>query len=66
MECGSKLLIGCVFLATIEPFGSFCHSYCLFSEVVSYNCYYYVEVCIASLDVTVPDAIVSAVSGISG
>ena len=59
---GSKLLICCAFLATIDPFGSLCHIYCLFSGVVSYKYYYYVEICIMLLDMNIPVAVVSVVS----
>ena len=59
---GSKLLIGCAFLATIDPFVSLCHVYCLFSGAVSYKCYHYLEVCIVLLDMTVPVNVVSVVS----
>ena len=52
---GSKLLIDCAFLATNEPFlAAYITSIHLFSGLVSNNCYYYLEVCIASIDVTVP------------
>ena len=59
----SKLLIGCALLAIIEPFGSSCHVHSLFSEAVWCNCYYYLEVCITSLDVAVPVAVVPVVAG---
>ena len=59
---GSKLLLGCAFLATIDPFVSLCHVYCLFSGAVLYTCYYHLEVCIMLLDMTVPVAVVSVVS----
>ena len=61
---GSKLLIGCAFLVTIDPFlAAYVTSIHLFSWVVLFNTYYYLEVCITSLDVTVPVAVVSVVSG---
>ena len=59
----SKLLIGCALFATIEPFDSFYHVHSLFSGAVSYNCYYYLEVCIVSLDVAVPVDVVSVIAG---
>jgi len=59
----SKILIGCALLATIEPFGSFRHVHSLFSGVVLYNCYYHLDICMASLDVAVPVAGVSDVAG---
>ena len=61
----SKLLIGCALLATLEPFGSFCHVNSLFSGAVLCNCYYYREVCITSLDVAVP-VTVAGVSVVAG
>ena len=61
---GSKLLIGCAFLATVEPFlVASVMSIHLFNGVVLYNCYYYLEISIPSLDVTVPVDVVSVVSG---
>ena len=60
--CFSKLLSSYVFLATLEHFVSFCHVYCLSSVVVLYNYYYYLDVCIASLDVTVPVTVVSVIA----
>ena len=59
----SNIFIGCALLTKIERFGSFCHVHSLFSGAISYNCYHYLEVCIDSLDVAVPVAVVYVVAG---
>ena len=51
----------CCAIAIVEHVGSFCHVY---SVGGFYSCYYYLEVCVASLlGVTVPVAVVYVVAG---
>ena len=58
---GSKRpMIQCSF-AAIEPFGCFCHVYSVGGCL--YHYYYYLEVCVALLDMTVPATVVSVVAG---